>query len=232
MYASYWVAYPLCADHMGQGRDEDWGFDPIVPQAKQTAVFKGYGVNVASTSYANQLYARGHQLANADRNGVDEMMAQTYYSTNMTPQLQHGFNGGIWANLEDAVRSVVKNNSDTVYVVTGAAFRKKGGNETIKTITNTRDGKVLPVPNYYWKVLLKVKWNAGAVSAASAIGFWLEHRDNYPEIPAPEINPMILEHCLSIDQLETLTGINFFPNLPDDVERTVEASFSAAAWGL
>ena len=43
---------------------------------------------------------------------------------------------------------------------------------------------------------------------------------------------MILEHSITIDQLETLTGINFFPNLPDDVESTVEASFSAAAWGL
>ena len=222
MYASYWVAYPLCADHMGQGRDEDWGFDPIVPQAKQTSVFKGYGVNVASTSYANQLYARGHQLANADRNGVDEMMAQTYYSTNMTPQLQHGFNGGIWANLEDAVRSVVKNNSDTVYVVTGAAFRKKGGNETIKTITNTRDGKVLPVPNYYWKVLLKVKWNAGAVSAASAIGFWLEHRDNYATG-----STNYLPYVTTVDQIEEWTGFDFFTNLSTQFQANAE---NAANW--
>jgi len=222
MYASYWVAYPLCADHMGQGRDEDWGFDPIVPQAKQTSVFKGYGVNVASTSYANQLYARGHQLANADRNGVDEMMAQTYYSTNMTPQLQHGFNGGIWANLEDAVRSVVKNNYDTVYVVTGAAFRKKGGNETIKTITNTRDGKVLPVPNYYWKVLLKVRWNAGAVSAASAIGFWLEHRDNYAKG-----STNYLPYVTTVDQIEEWTGFDFFTNLSTQFQANAE---NAANW--
>ncbi|MBO5596210.1 MAG: DNA/RNA non-specific endonuclease [Bacteroidales bacterium] len=225
MYASYWVAYPLCRDHLGAGRDEDWGFDPVVPQAKQTSVYKGYGVNVASESYANQLYARGHQLANADRNGVPEMMAQTYYSTNMTPQLQHGFNGGVWAHLEEAVRSVVSNNADTVYVVTGAAFRKKGGNEIVRTITNTRDGKVLPVPNYYWKVLLKVKWNAGSVVGASTIGFWLEHRDNYDNG-----STNYLPYVTSVDQIEEWTGFDFFTHLAVQFQTTAETATDWAAF--
>ena len=210
VYASYWVAYPLCKDHLGTGREEDWNYDPIVPQAKQTAVFKGYGVNVASANYNNQHYARGHQLPNADRNGVDEMMAQTYYSTNLTPQLQHGFNGGVWNNLEEAVRSVIKNNTDTVYVVTGAAFRKKGGNETIQTITSTRDGKVLPVPNYYWKVLLRVKWSGSTVSSASTVGFWLEHRDNY-DTGGTNYLPFVT----TVDQIEEWTGFDFFTNIGD-----------------
>ena len=225
MYASYWVAYPLCRGHLGSGRDEDWGFDPVVPQAKQTSVYKGYGVNVASESYANQLYARGHQLANADRNGVPEMMAQTYYSTNMTPQLQHGFNGGVWAHLEEAVRSVVSNNADTVYVVTGAAFRKKGGNEIVRTITNTRDGKVLPVPNYYWKVLLKVKWNAGSVVGASTIGFWLEHRDNYDNG-----STNYLPYVTSVDQIEEWTGFDFFTHLAVQFQTTAETATDWAAF--
>jgi len=222
MYASYWVAYPLCADHLGEGRDEDWNFDPVVPKAKQTSVLKGYGVNVSSSKYTNQHYARGHQLPNADRNGVDEMMAQTYFSTNMTPQLQHGFNGGIWANLEEAVRGVIKNNADTVYVVTGAAFRKKGGNETIEYITNTRDGKVLPVPNYYWKVLLRVKWNGNAVASASGVAFWLEHRDTYPNG-----GTNYLPYVTTIDQVEEWTGFDFFANLSTELQTTAE---STANW--
>lgn len=225
MYASYWVAYPLCAAHLGTGREEDWGFDPIVPQSKQTSVYKGYGVNVASSTYNNQLYARGHQLPNADRNGVDEMMSQTYFSTNMTPQLQHGFNGGVWAHLEDAVRSVVADNADTVYVVTGAAFRKRGGNETIKTITNTRDDKVLPVPNYYWKVLLKVKWSGGSVAGASAIGFWLEHRDNYPNG-----STNYLPYVTSVDQIEAWTGFDFFSNLSTSLQSGAEAATDWASF--
>ena len=39
-----------------------------------------------------------------------------------------------------------------------------GGSETITTIVNTRDGKTLPVPNYYWKALLKVTWSGDAIS--------------------------------------------------------------------
>ena len=225
VYASYWVAYPLCAAHLGNGRVEDWNYDPIVPQAKQTSVYKGYGVNVSSDTYASQHYARGHQLPNADRNGVDAMMAQTYFSTNMTPQLQNGFNGGVWAHLEEAVRLVVEHNSDTVYVVTGAAFRKKGGNETIKTITNTRDGKVLPVPNYYWKVLLKVKWNAGSVAGASAIGFWLEHRDNYPNG-----STNYLPYVTSVDQIEAWTGFDFFSNLSTSLQSGAEAATDWASF--
>ncbi len=228
VYASYWVAYPLCAAHLGSGRDEDWGFDPVVPQDKQTSVYKGYGVSAPSDVYASQHYARGHQLPNADRNGVDDMMAQTYFSTNMTPQLQNGFNGGVWAHLEDAVRSVVEHNSDTVYVVTGAAFRKKGGNETIKTITNTRDGKVLPVPNYYWKVLLKVKWTDDtepAVAGASAIGFWLEHRDNYGNG-----STNYLPYVTTVDQIEQWTGFDFFSNLSTSLQSGAEAATDWAAF--
>ena len=227
VYASYWVAYPLCAAHLGSGRDEDWGFDPVVPQSKQTSVYKGYGVSAPSDVYASQHYARGHQLPNADRNGVDEMMAQTYFSTNMTPQLQNGFNGGVWAHLEEAVRSVVEHNSDTVYVVTGAAFRKKGGNETIKTITN-RDGKVLPVPNYYWKVLLKVKWTDDtepAVAGASAIGFWLEHRDNYGNG-----STNYLPYVTTVDQIEQWTGFDFFSNLSTSLQSGAEAATDWAAF--
>ena len=217
VFASYWVAYPLCSSHIGSGRNESWGFDPDIPESKQTTVKKSYGVNVASSTYKNQLYSRGHQLPNADRNGVSGMMAQTYYSTNMTPQLQYGFNGNVWVHLEDAVRAVVSG-SDTVYVVTGAAFRKKGGNETVKKIVSTRDSKTLPIPNYYWKVLLKVKWNGShQVTSASSIGFWLEHRENYPNG-----NTNYLPYVTTVDQIEEWTGFDFFKNLSTALQSSCE----------
>ena len=216
-YASLWTAYVLCSAHRGSGSGGSWVNNPLIPASKQTSCYKAY------PSVDGVTYDRGHQIPNADRNGVDEMMAQTYYSTNMTPQLQHGFNGGIWAHLEDAVRSVVAF-TDTVYVVTGAAFRKKGGNETIESIVNTRDDKVLPVPNYYWKVLLKVKWNntGDSVVGASAIGFWLEHRDNYEKGSAN-----YLPYVTTVDQIEAWTGFDFFSNLSTQFQTTAE---NAADW--
>jgi endonuclease G len=146
------------------------------------------------------------------------MMAQTYYSTNMTPQIQNGFNGGIWARLEEAVRTTIPQ-GDTLYVVTGAVFEKRGVDEQVKEIVNKNDSKILPVPNYYWKALLKVRRENGEVTEASTIGFWLPHDDlkgrSYPD------------YAVSVDQIEVWTGFDFFSNLVDAIETTAEAN---AAW--
>ena len=221
MYASYWVAYPLCTDHMGSGRTESWGYDPEVPESKQTEVFPssyGYGANHPTENFPDNFYARGHQIPNADRNGVDEMMAQTYYMTNITPQIQNGFNADIWLDLEIAVRNVAYS-CDTVYVVTGAAFRKKGGSETINYMTNTRyDQKELPVPNYYWKALLKVTWSGNEVTAASSIGFWLPHDDLYGDSYDDD------KYVVSVSQIEQWTGVNLFANLPASLQSAAEGN--------
>jgi len=218
MYASYWVAYPLAACYLGSGRDNNWAYDPDVPESKQTNCTKGaYGVNLSTENYASNLYSRGHQIPNADRTASTDLSNQTFYMTNITPQIQNGFNSGIWNNLETAIRGLVAG-SDTVYVVTGAAFRKKGGSETIGTITNTRDSKVLPVPNYYWKVLLKVKWSGDTVTSASTIGFWLPHADLKDE---SYDDP---KYIASVDQIEAWTGFDFFSNLSSSLQASAESN--------
>ena len=221
MYASYWVAYPLNKDHLSSGRNDSWAFDPDVPEYLQTNLTNGaYGVNVVSEAYpSEQYYARGHQIPNADRNGIAEMQAQTYYMTNVTPQLQNGFNAHIWGDLEEAVRNLVKNNNKTVYVVTGAAFRKKGGSEPIKTIVNKRDGKTIPVPNYYWKVVLKVTWDQDQVVGAKTIGFWLEHRDDLKVLQHKTYD----DFATTVDQIEAWTGFDFFVNI-GDLQTSAEAN--------
>ena len=215
MYASYWVAYPLTANHLTTGREDSWAFDPEVPSSKQTNCTKGaYGVNYGSEG---NYYARGHQIPNADRNNVAAMQEQTYYMTNITPQIQNRFNSGIWNTLEGAVRDLTAT-ADTVYVVTGAAFKTVGGSETIKTLVNTRDGKELPIPNYYWKALIKVKRDGGGnVTSASGIGFWLTHEEHYDAYT---------NNVCSIDEIETKTGLDLFPLLPDSYEDTAEANTS------
>ena len=217
LYAALWVAYPLCESHTSSGREESWGYDPHVPRTSQTNVNKGYGASEPTANYPKNFYARGHQIPNADRSGVPEMMAQTYYSTNMTPQIQNGFNGGIWAKLEEAVRTVIPQ-GDTLYVVTGAVFEKYGVDETVKEIVNNNDSKTLPVPNYYWKALLKVKREQGEVTEASTIGFWLPHNDlkghSYPDF------------AVSVDQIEAWTGFNLFPSIPDVFEPAAESQTS------
>ena len=220
-FTSYWVAYPLCASHVTTGREEVWGYDPKVSKEVQTSVAKGYGANVPTENYPNNFYARGHQIPNADRNAVPQMQAQTYYSTNMTPQIQNGFNGGIWAKLEEAVRGEIPS-GDTLYIVTGTSFRKVNENLAAKRITNKNDGKLLPVPNYYWKVILKVHRQNGVITDALTVGFWLPHNDLKGH--------SYRDYAVSVDQIEQWTGFDFFVNLKDEKEKPAETNSSWQAF--
>lgn len=161
-YTAYWVAYPLAKGHMGNGRSDKWQRNPGLAESEQINVWSSsYGVNLGATTsdgYDNskEFYARGHQIPNADRNGSDELVVQTYYATNSTPQIQNKFNGGIWQQLESGVRNIAAT-TDTVYVVTGAILQTAGNHEAITWITPKSDSKRCPVPNYYYKALLKVR---------------------------------------------------------------------------
>lgn len=212
-YTSYWVAYPLCHMHMSKGRKESWDYDPNLPSSVQTSVARGYGVDVPTENYPGNFYSRGHQLPNADRNAVPAMMAQTYYSTNITPQIQNGFNAGVWKDLEEAVRAVVPH-GDTLYVVTGASLRMVGENLAALKITNRNDRKLIPVPNYYWKALLKVRRENGQIVDATSIGFWLPHKD----LKGADFT----DYAVSVDQIEKWTGYDLFANLEDKLENTSE----------
>jgi endonuclease G len=150
------------------------------------------------------------------------MNRQTYYATNQTPQVQTNFNQGIWSSLETAERNLVTTDSDIVYVVTGPAYRTEGGNETINYLNGATGQNAnptrLPIPNYYWKAFLKVKWSGSTVVSASAIGFWFEHK-TYE-------NDSYTNYAVSVDQIETWTGFDLFTNLPDGVEVTAEKNTS------
>jgi endonuclease G len=220
-YTALWVAYPLCADHVSSGREETWGYDPKIPSKFQTSVYRGYGASEPTRNYPNNFYARGHQIPNADRGGVPQMQAQTYYSSNMTPQIQNGFNGGIWAKLEAAVRNEIPA-KDTLYVVTGAAFGREGEQPQVKKIRNKNDSKMLPVPNFYWKALLKVTRHEDEVVEARTIGFWLPH-DDLKERSYDD-------YVVSVDQIEQWTGLDLFPQLPDSLENAAESFTSWASF--
>lgn len=94
---SLWTAYPLRSSDMGSlSREDSWTYSP--------AIDTQYQVNVTGGSYNSSgfdsRYSRGHMCPNASRNGDATMQAQTFYVTNQVPQIQNGFNGGIWMSLE------------------------------------------------------------------------------------------------------------------------------------
>lgn len=197
-----WVAYPLCRLYTNGnvGRTDAWAYDPLLG-TDSAAPFGGYGEELA----------RGHQLPSADRQCCYEANAQTFYGTNMTPQL-NAHNEKIWADLETKVRGYA-NTSDTTYVVTGVIL------DDSTRITYDSDRKPITVPSAYFKAVLKYNesstqgtWNAAA--------FYLEHRAYSGSVTR--------SHSMSIDRLEDMTGIDFFVNLPAKVGKEQADKIEAA----
>lgn len=208
-YTSMWVAYPLSAHHMGSyGRPDSWDWNPYISTSDQ--------VNLCSRSYAGD-YSRGHLIPNASRNGNREMQLQTFYVTNSVPQIQGGFNGGIWQKLEAALQSIGER--ETIYIVTGVAFNKVGESKSVSYTQAKDDTKDVPVPNYFYKVVLKVKTNSnGEVTDAETVGFWFENK--YHD------NSLYANYTVTTDQVEAWTGFDFFTKLPDTLEEAAEKNSS------
>lgn len=211
-YLSLWTAYPLNSSHMGSGRSDDWSYNPYIDQK--------YQADLTSKSYATgdngSSYSRGHMIPNSSRNGISGMQSQTFYVTNSVPQIQDGFNGGIWNNLEQAVQSIAE--KEEIYVVTGVALNKVGENRTVYHVSpKSNASQKCAIPNYFYKVVLKVNKSGSTVTGAKAIGFWFENKaytDSYTN------------YSVSVDQVEAWTGFDFFVNLPDNLEAAAETNTS------
>ena len=199
---AHWVAYPLCSFYTNKtvSRTDAWAYDPLLGKYS-SAPFGGYGGS----------YARGHQLPSADRLCCYEANAQTFYGTNMTPQL-NAHNEGIWQQLESKVRNIAEK-SDTTYVVTGVIT--KGSTKT----TVDSDGKSMTVPTAYFKVLLRYS-KSSTLGQWNAAAFYLEHRSYSESIGK--------QHSMSIDELEKITGLDFFVNLPAKIGADQAAQLEAA----
>ena len=207
MMAPLWTAYPLNNSHMSSGRINTWIFNPSISEDRQIQVCDG--------SYSIENYARGHMCPNGSRNNNETMQQQTFYVTNQVPQIHNGFNNGIWKNLESAVQVLAKN--EEIFVTTGVSFHK--GNETpqIQYISPAKhpDQRV-PIPPYFYKLVLRVKYVAASVTDASCTAFWFEHK-------AYESGDSFDNYRKSVDQVEEWTGFDFFVNLPDEIENAAEA---------
>ena len=207
---SLWVAYPLYQGMTsGTTRSDKWAYDPLVPKRYQGCVYRSYSG-----------YDRGHQLPSADRLCTASANEQTFYFTNVTPQ-NSDLNQGLWEKLESKVREQL-GSCDTLYVVTGCVLTT--GDDPVIRYTQDNDGKDVAVPKAYYKVLLK--YQAGAANGGySAIGFWMENK-SYGS------TALTRAFARTVDEIETLTGLDFFHNLNDTYEKEAEARYDASAWGL
>jgi DNA/RNA endonuclease G (NUC1) len=171
-------------------------------------------------------------LGSGERTATREMNNQTFYVTNIAPQLRDGFNerGGAWNNLEYFVDRQLC--ADTLYVVTGAIYddftAPDGTNIKARTTVNKNDNKRVGVPTAYYKALLRTKSGRTGKSVVECkaselkcAAFIIPHRSDSGHKPT-------VEDMISIKELERLTGVNFFANVPNAPESKAEAK----DWGL
>jgi len=184
-----WVAYPLCSFYSAKktSRTDEWGFDPDVPSTVQPDLSRSY----------SGYYDRGHQLPSADRLVCYEANAQTFYYTNMTPQMS-SFNQGVWGNLEGNVRSWAEK-SDTLYVVTGCVMSGSTASTTDAV------GNKCPIPAAYFKAVLRYsKSSTIGWGGYIAAGLYFKHTAT---------SSIAKDNIKSITELEKLLGYKLFVNL-------------------
>jgi endonuclease G len=163
------------------------------------------GGSATPEDYKGSGFDRGHLCPAGDMGWSEETMSESFLMSNMSPQLP-GFNRGIWKKLETNVREWTKQNGE-LFVVTAGVLK-----DSLITIGSNK----VSVPKYYYKVILDL-----SLPEYKAIAFVL---------PNSSSKSSVFEYAVSIDSLEHLTGIDFFPALPDSLENDLESSFNKKYW--
>lgn len=156
--------------------------------------------------YRKSGYDRGHLCPAADQKESVDAMSDSFYMSNMSPQAPD-FNRGIWADLEAVVRNFADTNG-TIYVATGPVLTD-GPYDTIG------DNKVI-IPNSYYKVILDYSG-----PEIKSIGFILPNEGSDKNLQS---------FATTINEVERITGLDFFYQLPDDIEEQIESTVSTSKW--
>lgn len=193
---SEWVAYELSATDFSK-RDFKRPFFMKDPKVKtQSADWR---------NYKKSGYDKGHLCPAADRKSSYQAYAETFFTSNVSPQ-RHDFNDGVWNRLEQKTRYWAKKYNG-LYVVTAGVLTGD-----LKTIGSEK----VAVPNYFYKIIM-------TADSKRMIGFLVPHKNS---------DRPLYEFVVSVDKIEKLTGIDFFPKLPDSLENELEKANDYKKWSF
>ena len=217
-----WVAAPRHSMYVGNaGRNDSYRKDPDIPADIQyNSKDTGGGCN------------KGHMLGSAERTSSKATNRDVFYYPNIAPQLSTGFNtgGGGWNILEDWVDTKVC--ADTLYEVIGCYFDTftDGYNNTVKPATISFGGRDdVRRPTMFYYVLMRTKSGNSrkalkdcSASEIMCAAFVRAHTNNLKG------QKVTRTEMMSVSDLEKITGVTYFPNVPNAPKTT----FSASDWGL
>lgn len=158
--------------------------------------------------YRNSGFDRGHMAPAADMKWSRQAMRDSHYMTNIVPQ-NHNLNTGRWNSLEQKCRTLAQRDSVLV-IIAGPILSDR--------ITRTVGSSEVAVPERFFKVIF-----APAAIPPRAIAFVMPNRP---------VRENLGQMAMTVDQLEEITGFDFFSTLPDDIENQIESTFRQRDWGI
>ena len=196
-----WVTYKLTREETQNvtvsRKVADFQEDTLLPKGRATL-----------TDYRRSGYDRGHLACAGDMRQSRERMCDSFFLSNISP-MNRDFNGGVWAKLEDQVRTWSKTYGE-VQVVTGPVL-------TVTADLPTIGANAVTVPPSFYKVIYRSN------PQAKAIGFIIPNQ--------PSTEPF-KTFARSVDEVERITGLDFFSSLPDNIETVIEKNYQLSDWNL
>ena len=212
LISNRWTCYQMYAGNLADNvsRKDDFKEDTELPSNTRSTL----------SDYSSSGFSRGHLCPSADRLCSRDQNSQTFYLSNMQPQYQ-SHNGAQWGSLEgDVCKWAEMSTCDTLYVVKAATIADVTINGTTRSgLKSVMCNNRLPVPEYFYMALLAYNKSQNKYYA---MGIWTYHYNATSEKQNAEY--------ITIDELERRTGIDFFCNLPDDLEAEVEATVTTSYW--
>ena len=154
------------------------------------------------SDYTRSGFDRGHMAPAADMKWSESAMRESFFMTNICPQ-RHALNGGGWKRLEEKVRDWAVRDRQLI-IVSGP----------IISDNPQRLSSDVAIPEQFFKVILAPKANR-------AIGFIYKNEGGQKKIE---------RQAVSVDSVENATGYDFFHNLPDEIETSIEKSCNYIEW--
>ncbi len=206
-----WVAHIITPDVLtgNLSRSNDFRPDPKIStgSAVEADFFVKYQMRNGTYEYDGYGYDRGHLAPSADFRWSSDAISESYFYSNMSPQVPE-LNRENWAELEGTLRGYMFRNPTTqLYVVTGPVL--KPGLPKIERSING-----VSIPEQFFKVVVDLKFER-------AIGFLMQNNAN---------NLSLAECAVPIDDIEALTGLNFFPRIEDELEDQLEQQHFPHIW--
>ncbi len=208
-----WTSWHLDSSWLGSApRQDDFRPDMTLPSD---------WYHVTQFDFSGSGFDRGHMTPSADRTATVPENSATFLMTNMVPQAPDN-NQGPWADLENDTRSFLNGSINEAYVVSGGSGTGGTGSGGART---TIAGGQVTVPAQTWKVMMILPKGDDDVSRVTT-------STRVIAIIMPNVqgirNDNWNKYLVTVDDVEALTGYDFFSNVPTDIQAVIESGLDGA----